>query len=383
VEDAYYDLGKLYADQLDNTELGIETYDTLLKRYPQHPNKTEVVYSLYIWHTKMGHTAEAARYKQNVVTQFGDSKFASIIKYGALQDIDKEKKKEISTAYDSVYVNYQTGRLTEALALKKTADSTYGLNFMQPKFDLLEAMIIMKMDTCEFGRQAVVNVINKYKQDDAVQDKAKSLLEALDNRAALVVYLSRLEIDKRNDNNKVLDENISIRYPWQNPQPQLPQFDSVKIKTAIADSIRLAENAALKVAPLPATLKPITVYKLKADVPHFVVLYFERMTKAAVDEALTQFTRYNADHHAADKIQVANFVLTQQEVMLIFRLFPNEDSALDYYDEIRTDAEKIIPRVRPSDYSMFIISRDNFIQMNSTKDISGYRKFFNENYITQ
>lgn len=382
VEDAYYDLGKLYNDQLDNTELAIETYDTLLNRYPQHPHKTEVVYSLYIWHTKLGHTALANKYKQ-AVTQFGDSKFASIIKYGALQDINQEKKKEISTAYDSVYVNYSKGNLEEAMALKKVADSTYGLNFMQPKFDLLEAMIIMKMDTCEFGRQAVVNVINKYKQDDGVQEKAKSLLEALDNRAALVVYLSRLEIDKSRDSNSPVDENISIRYPWQNPEPNFGKLDSVKIKTAIADSIKLAANAALKVAPLPTPLKPVTIYKLNAENPHFVVLSFQRMSKAIMDEALTQFTRYNAEKHKGEGIQVANFVLSQQEVMLIFRLFSNEDKALDYFDEIRIGAEKIIPRIRPSDYSMFIISRDNFIQMNSTKDIEGYRKFFNDNYVTQ
>jgi len=383
IEDAYYDLGKLYNDQLDNTELAIETYDTLLNRYPQHPHKTEVVYSLYIWHTKLGHTAQAAKYKQNVMTQFGNSKFASIIKYGSLQDINEEKKKEISTAYDSVYVNYNRGNLEGAMALKKAADSTFGLNFMQPKFDLLEAMIIMKMDTCEFGRQAVMNVIDKYKQDDAVQEKAKSLLEALDNRAALVVYLSRLEIEKSKDNN-VVDENISIRYPWQNPEPKFePKLDSVTIKTAVADSIKLAANAGLKVAPLPAPLKPVTIYKLNAANPHFVVLSFQRVSKAIMDEALTQFTKYNAAKHPGEGIQVANFVLTPQDVMLIFRLFPNEDKALDYFDEIRIDAEKIIPRIRPSDYSMFIISRDNFIQMNSTKDINGYKKFFDDNYVTQ
>ncbi|MBW8685171.1 type IX secretion system periplasmic lipoprotein PorW/SprE [Chitinophaga rhizophila] len=381
VEDAYYDLGKLYNDQLDNTELAIETYDTLLNRYPQHPHKTEVVYSLYIWHTKLGHTALAAKYKQNVVMQYGDSKFANIIKYGALQDINEGKKKEISTSYDSVYVNFQRGNYAAAYDMKKAADSAYGLNFMQPKFDLLEAMIIMRMDTCEYGRQAVVNVINKYKQEDAVQEKAKSLLEALDNRAALVVYLSRLEIEKKNDNNTAVDENISIRYPWQKPEPK---FESEKIQTAKADSVKVATaNAGLKVAPLPAPIKPVTIYKLKADNPHFVVMYFLRTNKAAIEEALTQFTRYNAEKHGSENIQVANFVLTQQDVMLIFRLFPNEDKALDYYDEVRYDAEKIAPRIRPSDYTMFIISRDNFIQMNSTKDVEGYRKFFNDNYVTQ
>lgn len=379
MEDAYYDLGKLYHDQLDNATLAIETYDTLLNRYPHHPHKTEVIYSLYIWHTRLGHTALANKYRENVV-MLGDSKFASIIKYGNLQDVNKEKKKEISAAYDQAYLAYLDCNYTEAMALKKAADSTFGLNFMQPKFDLLESMIIMRTDTCEFGRQAVVNVLNKYKQDDAVQTKAQSLLEALDNRGALVVYLSRLEIDKSKEDNNVIDENIAIRYPWQNPEPK---FDSEKIKSALADSIKLNTNATAQIAPLPAPLKPITIFKLNAANPHFVALSFQRMSKAIMDEALAQFTRYNAEKHAGENIQVANFVLTQQEVMLIFRIFDNEDKALDYFDEIRTGAEKIIPRIRPSDYTMFVISRDNFIQMNSTKDIDGYKKFFNDNYVTQ
>ncbi|WP_157308923.1 type IX secretion system periplasmic lipoprotein PorW/SprE [Chitinophaga tropicalis] len=381
VEDALYDLGKLYNDKLDNTELAIETYDTLLRRYPQHPHKTEVVYSLYLWHTKLGHTTLANKYKQNVMT-LGDSKFASIIKYGGLEDVDKGKKKEISAAYDKVYMAYLDCNYYGALDLKKAADSAFGLNFMTPKFDLLEAMIIMKTDTCEFGRQAVANVLNKYQQDEAVHEKAAALMEALDNRAALVVYLSRLEIDKVKEDNKVVDENISFRYPWQNPQPQFA-LDSVKIKTAMADSIKLALNAAAPVQPLPAPKKPVTLYKINENNPHFVVFAFNRVSKALMEEGLKEFTKYNAEKHKADNIQVANFVLTQDEVMLIFRLFPNEGKALEYYDEIRIGAEKIVPRIRPSDYTMFIISRDNFILMNSTKDIQGYKKFFDDNYVTQ
>jgi hypothetical protein len=103
-----------------------------------------------------------------------------------------------------------------------------------------------------------------------------------------------------------------------------------------------------------------------------------------MDEGLNQFTRYNATKHANDKIEVGSFVLTPNDVMLIFRLFPDEDKALAYYDEIREEAAaNIIPRIRPTEYSFFVISRDNFILLNSTKDLEGYRKFFTDNYITQ
>jgi hypothetical protein len=270
--------------------------------------------------------------------------------------------------------NYMT-----ALAMKKAADTTFGLNFMQPKFDLLEAMILMKIDTCEFGRQAITDVLNKYQQDEAIHAKAQSLLDALNDRPALVVYLSMLEVDKKKGSQDTLDENISIRYPWQNPQPA---FDSLKLKTATADSLKLVNNN-IKITPLPPPLKPVTLYKLNAANPHFVVLSFNRVSKALTEEALNQYTRYNAEKHAGENVQVASFVLSPTEVMIIFRLFTNEDKALDYFDDIRTSADKIAPKIKPSDYSLFIISRDNFIQLNSTKDLDGYKKFFNDNYITQ
>ncbi len=103
-----------------------------------------------------------------------------------------------------------------------------------------------------------------------------------------------------------------------------------------------------------------------------------------MDEGLEQFTRYNANKHPNEKIEVGTFVLSPGEIMLIFRLFPNEDKALDYFDEVRELAPThIIPKIRPSDYTMFVISRDNFILLNSTKDLTGYEKFFNDNYIVE
>jgi hypothetical protein len=380
-EEAFYDLGKLYSDGLDNLDLGIETYDTLLYRYPHHPNKTEVIYSLYIWHNKLNHTALANTYRQQIMSNYSDSKFASILRFGGLQDANIEKKTEINAAYEQVYGAFLDCNYEGAYAMKKAADSTFGLNFMQPKFDLLEAMIIAKMDTCEYGKQAIINVMAKYQNDDAVYARAKELMDALTNRPALVVYLSMLEIENKPEAER-LDEDVTMVYPWQRPDPEMT---GDRLKTAVADSIKLAaETAKLKIKPLPApTMKPKVIYTLVAENPHFVVMSFRKLTKAAVEKSLDQFTKYNKEHHADAKIQVGSYVMSQNEVLLIFRLFSNEDRALDYFDEIRTGAEKILPDMRPSDYNMFIISRDNFIQMNTRKDLEGYMKFFNDNYVTQ
>ncbi len=177
-------------------------------------------------------------------------------------------------------------------------------------------------------------------------------------------------------------------YPWQRQQMHL---DSLRMK-ALQDSLmKVATDSLARVradsiarANLPPP-KPVTPYKLPnetAQVPHFVVLLFTRVDKAMLEDALTQFTRYNAAQHPNDKIEVSSFVLTPTDIMLIFRLFPSENAALDYYDEVRNAApDKVIPRVKQTDYHLFVISRDNFILLNSTKDLPGYLKFFQDNYM--
>jgi tetratricopeptide (TPR) repeat protein len=391
-KDAWFDLGKLYHDKLENYPLAIETYDSLLILFPDHPRKPEVLYSLYIWHSKLNHTAQANQYKTMVLNQYGNTNFADIIRSGGLNnDVDIAKRKQISAAYDAAYTAFRNGNYAEAMALKQQADTTFGFNFLKPKFDLLEAMLIVKTDTLfatdslQLSRKAVQAVITKYNADEPIRLQAQALMDALEHRGELTDYLAKLEVRKKDANGELLDENITMRYPWQNPQPVLA--DKLNVAKTKADSSKIAAGMA---APLPAPLvpvappKPVTPYKVNADNPFFVVLSFDRVSKELMDEGLNQFTRYNATKHATDKIEVGSFVLTPNDVMLIFRIFPNEDKALTYFDEIRdAAAATIIPRIRPTEYNFFVISRDNFILLNSTKDLTGYRKFFTETYVTQ
>ncbi|RBL92342.1 hypothetical protein DF182_07075 [Chitinophaga flava] len=393
-QDARFDLGKLYYDKLENYPLAIETYDSLLLKYPDHPRKPEILYSLYVWHGKLNHAAEVARYKDLILKQYANTNYADIIRSGGNRDVDLARKKIISATYDSAYTAFRDGDNATALAIKRRADSTYGVNFMQSKFDLLEAMVLVKSDTLigvdstQASRKVIVAVMNKYPGDEGVRRQTQALLDALDHRNELVNYLAKLEIKKDVNGAPMVDENISMRYPWQNPQPVLVDKLNAAKAAAKLDSARISDKIAGVVPNAPiatvAPPKPITPYKLSAANPHFVVLSFQRVSKELMDEGLNQFTRYNASKHATDKIEVGSFVLSPSETMLIFRLFPNEDKALNYFDEIREEAStNIIPRIRPSEYSIFVISRDNFILLNSTKDLIGYRKFFADNYVTQ
>ncbi len=77
--EAWYDLGKIYNDKLDDPREAV-AYDSLLSRFPGNPRRVEELYSLYIWHNRLNHTQEATRYKQlSVLTQYPGTNFANTI----------------------------------------------------------------------------------------------------------------------------------------------------------------------------------------------------------------------------------------------------------------------------------------------------------------
>lgn len=377
--DAWFDLGKLYHDKLENPRDAIASYDTLLDRFPDNPRKAEVIYSLYVWHDKLNHTQEAARYKQIMLTQYAGTNYANILQYGSPKDESQEKKNAVSTIYDSAYVAYLTGRYDTVFTLKHQADSAFGYTSLQPRFDLLEAMTIIKTRSDEEGKAAIEAIIKKYPGEEAILAQATAIRDVLNNKQQIVDYLGNLQVSLDSSYTGPLDENVSIRYPWQRQQQQLTDSAALAVNKPATDSVA--------VAPPPPPPPPVTPYKLgeeKAAIPHFVVMYFNRVSKVLLDEAVTQFSKYNAEKHADKKVETSSFALTPTEIMVIFRLFPTEESALAYFDEIvKTASSAIIPRIKPTEYKFFIISRDNFILLNNTKDINGYRKFFDNNYITE
>ncbi|MGX5817609.1 type IX secretion system periplasmic lipoprotein PorW/SprE [Chitinophaga lutea] len=381
--DAWFDLGKLYHDKLDNPRDAIASYDSLLTLYPDHPKKAEILYSLYVWHDKMGNAQAAARYKQMVLSQFAGTAYANILQFGLPKDENKEKRSAVSALYDSAYLAYTAGRYDTVLTLKRLADSTYGYTSLQARWDLLEAMTVIKTGGEQQGKEAIASVIAKYPGDGPILEQAKAIQAVLENREALTARLNQLQITRDSGTAALVDENISIRYPWQTPQPNIG-VDSAAIKRT-ADSIAAVTAAAN--TPPPPPPPPVTPYRLgdeKAAIPHFVVMYFERVNTTLLEEAVNRFSQYNGEKHAADKLQTASFALTPTEMMVIIRVFPDEGKALTYYDEVRSSAAStIVPRIRPSEYKFFIISRDNFILLNNTKDVTGYRKFFDNNYYTE
>ncbi len=372
---AYYELGSLYNYQLENTPAAIEAYESLLKRFPDNAYAPQATYILYLLYQKTGDEGKSAQYKNEVLSKYPGNRLADIIRNGIAQNPDSLKKQEIGQWYDSTYIDYLSGDYAGVIRRKSLADSLYKGNGLQSKFDLLEAMAVVKTQPDSIGKQAIEQVISKDAGDAAITSQAKAILDALNHKQQLIDYLSQLQIQPSGE------QPVTAA----NPAPGNSSPVLVKPPPALANPAKpvapAKDTAATKIVMPPP--KPVTPYTLTAENAWFVVLEFERTDKRLLDDALVKFARYNAVRHPKDssKVEVSAYALTQNKVMLIFRLFGSRDAALNYFREIRRNAPTaIIPEINPSYYKLFIISKNNFILLNSTKDLEGYLQFFDLNY---
>lgn len=179
IAEAYYRLGYIYKDKLLNSSKSIESFETLMERFPDNEFRLETAYNLYLLYQENGNTGLANKYKNIVLNEFPESILAKVINDPNYMEASKKMEKEVTNYYASTYQFFVADDFQRTLSRKYQADSLFPGNFMQPKFDMLEALSIGKMGNMDSFRVLLQKVVNKYPFDE-VKPKALAMLNALE-----------------------------------------------------------------------------------------------------------------------------------------------------------------------------------------------------------
>ncbi len=76
---SYKQLGFLYMEDLRDTTNALETYQTLLEKYPDNPYKLEAWYALYKIFSESGEKDKSNYYRGLIISNFPDSDYAKVI----------------------------------------------------------------------------------------------------------------------------------------------------------------------------------------------------------------------------------------------------------------------------------------------------------------
>jgi len=175
IEDAYFRLGDIYYFDLLEKNNSVDSYETLLKRFPETEYRPEALYKLYLIF-KDTDLARANQYAAKLKEGFPDSPFAKIlINPNYLQEsglvISKQK-----TIYKQAYDKFESGEYLQAQKLIQNAIALEKTSFV-PNLELLMVLIVGKMENITSYQLALDQFIKQYPESE-VTAYAKELLAA-------------------------------------------------------------------------------------------------------------------------------------------------------------------------------------------------------------
>lgn len=151
---AYYQLGLIYKEKFKEYELAKNKFETLLKRNPEDRLILPSKYNLYKIYTELGQADEATIAKNDIITNFPDSRYAIILNNPESAVLDDKNSPE--NIYENVYEKQENQKYAEVISECDTYINAFDGDPIVPKFELLKATASGRL----YGLEAYSKAIN-------------------------------------------------------------------------------------------------------------------------------------------------------------------------------------------------------------------------------
>jgi len=171
---AYYQLGLIYKEKLREPDLAIQRLENLLASNPEERLVLPAKYNLYQLYEAEGDTFNSDKYKFDILQNYGDTRYASIIK-----NPNKTLEQDASgpeAVYNNLYKQYENQEYEIVIAKAQDYIDEFAGDDFVPKFELLKALATGKLKGYEAYEEALNYVALNYpNQEEGKQ--AKELVE--------------------------------------------------------------------------------------------------------------------------------------------------------------------------------------------------------------
>ncbi len=335
LETSYFELGKLLFFDLKEPRLSIGYLENLISKYPQTVKKPEAYYLLYLAQEEL--KGNSNLYVQHLNDEFPDSPFTfSVNNPGGTTD--NQAYMESSKKHKEAYDLYYSRQYPEARKIIRSTLEAYPLTRNTEKLMLLDIMVSGKLDPRERYQTRLVTYIQNTENPDLVK-MAKNMLRALTGE----------------------------KPPQESKDGGLAD---IAIEADIVnDTIQSgSENE-----------EEISRYKDNLNQTHIFVIVLEPQKAKEAKSLLADLENFHAKNFSNSRLRTGNMNLNRENAIFIVSPFNNAERALTYRDkfleEFNTDAF-----VTEDKENSFLISIENFQELNKTKDIEEYRIFYKKTY---
>ncbi|MFR9165692.1 MAG: tetratricopeptide repeat protein [Dysgonomonas sp.] len=178
IEDAYYNMGMIYKNKLEDLLLAIEGFDKLLNRFPNSKSKEEVYYQLFLIYSQLGNKNMAEIYRVKLMNEFPQGDYAITLSDPNYEWNLRNLERLENELYDNTYDAYLASNVNLVRTNYSTVQDKYPLSKLAPKFMFLDALTYAQTNEPKDFRDKLKGLIEKY-PDAEVTPLASEMLKGL------------------------------------------------------------------------------------------------------------------------------------------------------------------------------------------------------------
>ena len=166
IADALYAMAVIYDEKLNDLPMSLETYQEFQRRFAKDSRELEGYYSSYRICGKLDDKDEQEAYRQRIITEYPESKYAAVLSQPDYLERTKEMLALQDSLYADTYLAYSKGNFNTVFANYDNMAKNYSMSSLMPKFAFLNALSIGKTQPEEPFYQALTELVEKYPQSD-------------------------------------------------------------------------------------------------------------------------------------------------------------------------------------------------------------------------
>ncbi|MFN0202496.1 MAG: tetratricopeptide repeat protein [Bacteroidia bacterium] len=357
IENALYRLGQLYDQKLSRQDSALNTFATLLKRYPKTEHLLPTHYSMYQGCKSLGKVNEANVHKDFIITNFPKSIYAQL-----LQGVDPKsiasKNQDFQFAYKGLFAAYRQSQFETAIGFSDFLINEFSGNkeLELHKVYYIRALAYGYLGQYDSAKNVLKKIIRDFAQVAETKKKAEEMLSALEKisggaGADLPVKPEGGEGEDGKEEGKTAGKEKGTD-PSASTMPEVPK---PKIETT-------DPKYAAFVKPKPSE--------------RYFILLLVNLNNLPQEELKNKLSDFNIKNFQSSKLKVSVFTYGENEYLLPYiNGFTSEADAVAYIKAFKEKKawEGIIKS--PND-KIFFITQTNFQPAYSGKKMKEYIEYY-------
>ncbi len=338
IEEALYNAGKIFKSEFSNYERSAQSFEELLKRYPETEYLLSAMFDLYDLYELMGNNQKANYYRNAIVTDFPQSKYAQYLVNPNFFVEMEVRTDSLNRLYQETFRSYRAGRYRDVISLAHNMKELRPDSVVMPKIDFMETVAQGTQTDIHNFEGLLKGYISSYPKAEPTSLATEIL--ALIQDSTLADYQKLVDMGYINE--EIQNEELLDAEKMENDE-----FGGK--------------------------------FSYDGDLLHYFVIAYPRDADIDLNRLKFDIANYNIDHYTKIDFDIETENLNDKIALAVIRSLTNKENALIYHRAIIRSAP-VFQSLSGMDYVNFAISSDNYREMLSEKSMADYLKFFVKNY---